>query len=136
MGVHVYVLDNAVDITFSGLDSIWTLKSQLHLPLRDIQRAYVAPVKELKKELGVRVGGTYLPGVAACGHYTVRGRRGARQLWCVYRDPEALVIDTKVSRPARVVLQIPDRHDLAWLIGERIQPDPPSRPDDGQPSTS
>lgn len=136
MGVHVYVLDNAVDITFSGFDSIWTLKSQLHLPLRDIEQARVAPVSELKRQLGWRVGGTYIPGWAACGHYTVPGRKGARQLWCVYRDSEALVIDTKLERPARVVLQIPDRHDLAWLIGERVRPDDPATPTGDQATAS
>jgi hypothetical protein len=31
-----------------------------------------------------------------------------------------LVIDSWLERPSRVVLQHPDRHNLAWLIGERI----------------
>ena len=56
----------------------------------------------------------------ATGWFTVKDRKGARELWCVYKDPEVLVIDTRRERPCRVVLQHPDRHDLAWYIGERL----------------
>ena len=56
----------------------------------------------------------------ATGHFTVPGRTGARQFWCVYRDPEVLVIDTSLENPARIVLQHADRDRLAWFISERI----------------
>jgi hypothetical protein len=122
MGIDVYVHPDTVDITFVGLERILSLKDRLILPMDDIVSARVRPVAELKQQLGWRVGGAYWPGLVATGHYTVRGRKGARQLWCVQRDREALVIDTRRDRPCRVVLQHPDRHNLAWLIGERIHP--------------
>ena len=50
----------------------------------------------------------------------MKGEKGKRQLWCVYRDDEVLVIDNRLNRPCRVVLQLPDRHDIAWYIGERL----------------
>jgi hypothetical protein len=56
----------------------------------------------------------------ATGHFMVRGRKGARQFWCVYRDPEVLLIETSRKDMARIVLQHPDRDRLAWLIAERI----------------
>jgi hypothetical protein len=43
-----------------------------------------------------------------------------RQLWAVYGDKEVLVIDTTLAKPARIVIQHPYKHDLAWLIAERI----------------
>lgn len=122
MGVHVYVHDDGVEISFDGWERIWALAGDLYLDMADIVAARVAPVAEVKEELGWRVGGTYLPGVVAAGHYTVRGRKGARQLWSVYRDDEALVIDTRRDRPCRVVVQVPDRADLAWIISERLAP--------------
>jgi hypothetical protein len=40
----------------------------------------------------------------------------------VYRDDEVLQLETRLDRPRYIVLQHPDRHTLAWLIGERIRP--------------
>jgi hypothetical protein len=121
MPVEVYVHDDAVDIDFTGWSRVWALKRHLRLAMADILDARVATQAALKKELGWRVGGTYWPGSVASGHYTSRGRKGARQLWDAYKDPEVLLIETRLDRPWRVVLQHPDRDRLAWLIAERIE---------------
>jgi len=122
VAVSVVVDDDAVDITLSGWDALWALRRRLHLPMADIVAARVAPVEEPRRELGLRLGGTAWPGSVLAGHYATRGhlREGWRQFWSVYRDREVLVIDTRLPRPRRVVLQHPDRHDLAWWIGERL----------------
>ncbi len=120
MGVEVFVFQDHVTIDFNGLERILTMKGHLDLSMYEIRSARVAPVEELKKDLSWRVGGAYWPGVVATGHYMMKSRTGVRQLWCVYRDTEALVIETNRDNPARVVLQHPYRHDLAWLIGERL----------------
>jgi hypothetical protein len=120
MSCDVYVHDDRVDITIGGPDVLLCLKHRLEIAMHDIERAYVAPVRDLKKELGIRIGGGYWPGRLATGHFTWKGRRGVRQFWRVFRDDVALVIDTRINRPARVVLQHPDREKLAWLINERV----------------
>jgi hypothetical protein len=120
MAVSVMVKDDAVDIAFSGLDELMCLSTGVRLPMPIILGARVGSVLEASADRGWRVLGTYLPGVAACGHYQDRRRKGARQLWDVYRDSEVLIIDTMLDRPTKVVLQHPNRHDLAWYIGERI----------------
>ena len=89
-------------------------------PITEITDARVAPVAPLKKDLGLRTGGGYWPGRMATGHFTWRHRKGIRQLWAVYSDKEVLVIDTTLEKPARIVIQHPYKHDLAWLIAERI----------------
>jgi hypothetical protein len=126
MPVRVDVSDDAVDVTFSGWDRVWTLRHHVHLAMADVTGARVAPVAPLKRELGLRLGGTAWPGRAVAGNYSVKGRlrSGERELWCVYRDPEALVIDLRTRKPRRVVLQHPGRHDLAWWIGERVHRKP------------
>lgn len=120
MTVEVHVHPNAVDIIFAGLDRWMCFEDRLIIPMDEITSARVVPVAEAKRDLGWRTLGAYLPRYFATGRYTVPSRKGARQLWCVYRDLEVLVIETNKERPARVVLQHPDRHNLAWLIGERI----------------
>ena len=122
MGVEVYVHNDAVDISFTGADRFLCFKDRLIVPMDEIDSARVLAVEDVKGDLGWRLAGGYWPGRFATGHFAVRDRKNARQLWCVYRDPEVLVIDTRIERPCRIVLQHPDRHNLAWLIGERIRP--------------
>jgi hypothetical protein len=120
---HVHVGDDVVDITFSGVDRLITFSpGGQHLAIADIVGAGVLPVQGLRVGLGWRVGGGYFPGRLATGWFTVKGEKGKRQLWCVYGDQEVLAIDTRLDRPSRVVLQLPDRHDIAWYIGERLAP--------------
>lgn len=120
MSLDVHVHDDRVTVDIGGIDQVWCLKRHIDLPMLDITSARVVTVAEAKEGLGWRIGGGNWPGRMATGHFTVPGRTGARQLWCVYRDAEVLVIDTDLERPARVVLQHPDRDRLAWLIAERI----------------
>jgi hypothetical protein len=120
VAIELVVHDDAVDLTFKGWDKLWAFSSGIHLPITEITDARVSEVRPLKKELGWRTGGGYWPGKMATGHFTWRHRKGVRQLWAVYGDKEALVIDTTRDKPARIVIQHPYKHDLAWLIAERI----------------
>jgi hypothetical protein len=120
MAATVYVHDDRVTIDLDGADRLWCLASHLEVPMEHITSARVASRSELVKQLSWRTLGAYWPGVVATGWYMMRDRPGARQFWCVYRDSQVLVIDTDLDRPARVVIQHPDRDRLAWLIGERV----------------
>lgn len=120
MSVDVVVSDEAVDIRFTGWDSVWTLQRHVRIPMADVVDARVARQADLKPDLGWRVGGTYWPGRVAAGHYTTRHRRRVRQLWCCYAAQDVLVVETRLDRPWRIVLQHPDRDFLAWIIAERL----------------
>jgi hypothetical protein len=120
MGVEVHVHDDGVTVDFHGLERFLTLKGHLELPLADVVDARIVPADVARHGLGWRLGGGYWPGSLATGHFTVPGRPHARQLWCAYGDPDLLVIDTRLDRPTRVVLQHPDRQRLAWWINERL----------------
>jgi hypothetical protein len=119
MAVKVLVTDEAVDIRICGWDKVWALSGGLTIPLDEITAARVEPILDAKRNLGWRVGGGYFPGLMATGHFTTRGKKGHRQLWCTYRDDEVLTIETKRPRPWKIVLQHPDRDRLAWWINER-----------------
>lgn len=123
MSVDVYVHPDTVDITFGGLDQYLCFHDRLILPIDEVTSATVVGVDRAAEDRALRlVGAAYWPGWIATGTFGVRNRPGARQLWCVYRDPEVLMIELDRSRLKKVVLQHPDRHNLAWLIGERIGP--------------
>ena len=122
MAVDVFVHDEGVELDFTGLDIAMCFARHVTVPMDAVTGVRIAPWDELRADLGWRLGGGYWPGLFATGWYSVPGRKGARQLLCVYRDRrELLVIDTSLERPCRIVLQHPDRHDLSWWIGERLQ---------------
>jgi hypothetical protein len=116
MSTTVTVRPDAVDVDFSGVDAALALKRHLTIAAADVESAAVKPVKELKRNLGLRVGGGYFPGWFATGHFLSRGGMKGRQLWSVYRDPEALVIELRGTKLRRVVVQNPDRVALAAKI--------------------
>lgn len=120
MALQVQVHDDAVGLQLSGLDALWSLRRSLRVPMADVTGARVVPRAEAMGVIGWRLGGTYLPGRVAAGHYTVKGRSGERAFACVYRDPEVLLVETTRRWPRYLLLQHPDRHDLAWFIGERV----------------
>jgi hypothetical protein len=123
MGVEVHVDDSEVVITFTGWDQLWALSGGVTLGIDEITDARVLARRDAVDGLGIRVGGGYWPGSFATGHFTHKGRRGAFQLWSVYRDEQVLAIDTTRSNPSRVVVQHPDRDFLAWIINERVRAD-------------
>ena len=120
MGVSVYVHDDRVTVDFDGLDRVMALKGHVEVALADVIDARVVPQAELRPDLGWRLGGGYWPGWFATGHFATKGSKGARQLWDCYRDPDVLLIETRLDDPWRIVLQHPDRDRLAWLIAERL----------------
>src|SRR4051812_35058739 len=105
MACQVTVEDDAVDIRFTGLDTVLCLSRGLRLGFDEITFARVLPAAEASERRSWRVGGGYWPGAVATGWFLVKGAKGERQLWDTYRDREVLVIDTTRPRPRRVVLQ-------------------------------
>ena len=124
MATNVEITDDEVSVEFTGWDRVWAFRKLARLPLSTITGARVAPVSELRDELGWKLGGTGLPGVCIAGSFSWRpSRPGHRQLWSTYRDPDALVIDTVMPVWSRVVLQHPDRDELAAEINRLTRTD-------------
>jgi hypothetical protein len=98
------------------MDSVMACSSGATIRADELVGAQLLPRTEALKSIGWRIAGAYLPKAFATGWYSYKGARGARQLWCVYRDDEVLAIDLKRDRPRRVVLQHPDRARLCQQI--------------------
>lgn len=122
MGIDVIAGTQGVEVRVDGIDRIWSLSNGVSLAPDEIIDAFVAPRATLLDDLGWRIGGTYFPGRMTLGHYSWRHRRGLRQLWFAYADDELLAVDTTRLRPARVVVQHPDRHGLADAINALRRP--------------
>jgi hypothetical protein len=101
------------------MDVIWSMRGAISIPWREIAGARVVEAKTAKRRLRWRVGGTSWPGRVNAGFFTVRDEPGVREWWVTYRDPGFLEIETTRERPRRIVLQVPDRAELAAAIDAR-----------------
>ncbi|MFQ5557079.1 MAG: hypothetical protein ACE5GB_06180 [Acidimicrobiales bacterium] len=116
MTVKVDVSEDGVTVSLDGVDAVWALRRRLVLTADDLLDARVLPRAEARRHRGWRLGGTAVPGVVCAGNYTVPRRRGDRAFWSVYRDDEVLEIETTRAKPRFVVLQHPERRELAERI--------------------
>ncbi|MCU1354580.1 MAG: hypothetical protein JWM05_3789 [Acidimicrobiales bacterium] len=119
MPVTIEIDETAVHIAVTGWAPLLAFCRRLDLALQDIVEARADDVDRLKPTLGLRLGGAYVPGLVTTGRYTVRGRKGCRQLWYVFRAKRVLVVETRLMRPCRVVLQVEDPAARAAEIERR-----------------
>lgn len=120
MAFELSLNDSELRLTISGLEALICFSQGLEIAISDLVGARVETRREAKKQIGLRVGGGYIPGVLATGHFTIRGEKGARQFWHVFRDPEVLVVETRIDRPRRLVLQASNRVELAARINDLV----------------
>ena len=109
MAVRIEVTSQSLIVSLSGLDAVWALKRRLVINRVDIVSARVAPRKEVVSLLGLRLCGSFVPGLLCAGTFSVRKRaglpRGSRAFMSIYRAKQVLQITTN-SRPALVGLEV------------------------------
>jgi hypothetical protein len=120
MAVTITVGAAALEVRLTDWDKLVAMRGAIDVAYDEIVDARVASLAQATELRGWRVGGTYVPGRIATGNFLTRGQRNRRQFWSVYRDTEVLLIETRGERPWRVVLQTPQRHDLAAALQIRM----------------
>ncbi|MEU5094557.1 hypothetical protein [Streptomyces sp. NPDC020996] len=102
---------------FQGLDKLWTLKSRLEIPLAHVRGATHDPgiAREPK---GIRVGGTYFPGLITAGRFR---HNGERIFWDVKNPDKAVVIELSDAESYnRLVIEVDDPRATVALIEQSI----------------
>lgn len=120
--------DDALTITFEGVEQLWALKHRLVVPKVNIslaiwQEGVVIP----RSELGLRIGGTAIPGLLYAGRFV--GSSGAnfvylqraRQQGLAVKVRHVLTLELKHSHYQRFIFTIdkPDiaEHIITWWSG-------------------
>ncbi|MFC4149858.1 hypothetical protein ACFO0M_26710 [Micromonospora mangrovi] len=114
-----HIDNDTLIVEIEGLDRLWTLKSRLEIPLRNVRGATADP-GVIREPKGIRAPGTYLPGVITAGTFHLDGER---IFWDV-RDPaKAVVIELRDERYARLIVQVEDpRATVALVEGAIARP--------------
>ena len=119
MAVAVELTDTGIEVRLTRMDMVWSLRGVVTVPWSEVVGARVVDAKTARSRLMWKLGGTGLSGVVKAGRFTVQGEPGVREFWATYRDPEFLEIETSQLQPKRIVLQVPNRAELAAAITAR-----------------
>ncbi|MGW1468312.1 hypothetical protein ACWCPT_28650 [Streptomyces sp. NPDC002308] len=104
-------------VEIQGFDKLWSLKSRLEIPLEHVRGATHDPgiAREGK---GIRVGGTYLPGVITAGRFL---RHGERLFWDVKNPEKAVVIELADAETYdRLIIEVENPRATVALIEQSI----------------
>jgi hypothetical protein len=118
VAASVSVERDRLDVRLTGADRFWALSGGIRLPLDRVRAARVAPRADAKRDCpNLRLPGSYWPGRLHAGSY---GLGDKRQLWCVHRAQQVLVLELSGRPYARVVLELPDPQAAADRVNAAL----------------
>ena len=111
--VDLSIAEGKLTLHVRGADKLWALKSSLEIPLVHIAGVRADP--EVARGLwhGIRMPGTYVPGVITAGTFYQDGKR---VFWDVHDPEKAVVIDLHDERYNELVVQVADPESAVRLI--------------------
>lgn len=116
MAATVSIDGGVLTVVMHGLDKLWSMKSQLDIPLAHVRGASVDPsiVHESK---GWRGPGSNVPGVITAGTFH---QHGELIFWDVHRGDNAVVIELGHDSFERLVIEVDDPLATVQLIQRAI----------------
>lgn len=105
-------------IDVQGLDKLWTLKSQLTIPIAHVRGATADP-GIVAAPKGWRGPGIHIPGVIVAGTFH---QDGQRLFWDVHDKNKAVVIELEDDTYQRLVIEVDDPRATVELIEGALAP--------------
>jgi hypothetical protein len=116
MAATITIEAGVMSVVMHGLDKMWSMKSQLDIPLAHVRGASIDPsiVHESK---GWRGPGSNVPGVITAGTFH---QHDELIFWDVHRGDNAIVIELEHDEFARLVVEVDDPLTTVGLIQRAI----------------
>ena len=116
MAATVCVNDGVLTVVMHGLDKLFSMRSQLDIPLAHVRGAHADP--EIAHESkGWRGPGGNVPGVLTAGTFH---QHGELIFWDVHGGDNAVVIDLEHDKFERLVIEVDDPPATVQLIERAI----------------
>ena len=112
MTTTIRIEGDALIVVVLGLDKLWSMKSQLDIPLEHVRGASIDPAI-VHGTKGWRGPGSNLPGVITAGTFHQDGKR---IFWDVHRGDNAVVIELQHDSFERLVVEVDDPYATVALI--------------------
>lgn len=100
-------------IGLRGMNKVWAMRSELVIPLESVREVRVDPLPQALTA-GLRLPGTWVPGLLVAGSYR---RPGFRSFLAVRHGRAALVLELEDHEYDRVVVDV----DEPELVAEQIE---------------
>jgi hypothetical protein len=104
-------------VHLSGWQAVFALKREIDVALTNVVSAEAGTLMS-KRPDGIRLPGTYLPGVITAGSYWWKATGWS--FWSVRNEDQAIDVRLRDEHYNRVVVEVPDPHAIATMIAEAI----------------
>ncbi|HEX8395478.1 MAG TPA: hypothetical protein VF665_24215 [Longimicrobium sp.] len=111
--VEISVEGEKLVVRVLGMHAVWTLRKRIGVPLRNVTDIRVEPDVSLTKVRGIRVPGTFVPGLIVAGTYISRGQRA---FYDVSRPPRAVAIELTGSMYDRMIVDVADAEETVRRV--------------------
>lgn len=114
--VKVKFDSNNLVLTVLGMHKVWTLKSDLEIPLSHIKECRINN-NELSRPAGWRAPGTYIPGLITAGTYRAHEDR---VFWDVVSKDKSIIIDLKDDYYKQIVIEVDSPESVVQMINAKL----------------
>lgn len=115
--VQVGVEGNQLVVHLSGWAQVWALTRRFPVPVAAV-RSVAARPRPGRELLGLRLPGSFVPGLVTAGRY--RGTGGRWRFWAVYRADTVLVVELEGHRYSHIVVQVDDPEGTASRLRDEL----------------
>jgi hypothetical protein len=112
----VSVEGDLLTVVMHGLDKLWSMKSQLDIPLAHVRGAHADPTIAHESK-GWRGPGGNVPGVLTAGTFH---QHGELIFWDVHSGDNAVVVELEHDKFERLVIEVDDPPATVQLIERAI----------------
>ena len=116
--VSVSIEGDRLVVRLSGWQAFLALRRTVDVPIRNVVSASTGTVTSLRPN-GIRLPGTYLPGVIAAGSYWWKDRGWS--FWSVRHPEKAVDIRLENAKLHRIVVEVADPYATAAMIEDAVR---------------
>ena len=100
-----------------GWDKLWSLRSQLEIPLSHIRGAYVDPEPAMGWFQGLKLAGASLPNIFRAGTFY---QQGELVFWDVHNPERTIVIELEHERYKKLIIEVENPEQEVEKINRSI----------------
>lgn len=113
--VEISIEDTTLHINIKGWDVLFSLKSHLQVAVKNIKDARIDAEKARSWPEGLRLPGSFLPGVITAGSYYELGA-GKWEFWDVHNPESSIVIELENEPYERLIIEVPNPQEAVSKI--------------------
>ena len=111
--VSVTIDDGVLGVEMHGADKLWSLRSHIDIPLRNVRSIRRDPDRVREWWSGLRAPGTWIPGVVKAGTFH---KDGESVFFDVHDPANTVIIELRDERYSELVLEVDDPERVVAVV--------------------